>query len=510
MAIGKYDRGMGELPDHYIRRLQEHLYCAKPDEAEFYALVRMGSGAGAARRYPETAGFRLCPAQSFEPPYGVPPGDYLVSFYKQQFDNTMLPYRKTHPSFRVTIQWPTETYLSSAPRSDNGGGIISTTVLAADPELRDAQIEFEKHKMAVAMQRDTHKLVRSAAHARDIGESYSVVAAYRHDSYLNAEAYAALNRRMTENLTKIQETHISLVQSIEPTIVAVKRASELLAVPPARVDYSPVLAELVQVGGAMLTRLLDHDTKRRGGGEEPRELGEARSVKKTENPPANQAAQKADAPADTTAAAPAAPPPVTAALQPVPATPPHVPAAPPQGPVGPLPRPPEPAPIPPARTPVAAAPPPVPAEPPLRPTPATAIPAQTQPQSTTPVPIPAFAAQENLRVSPAAVAPDDSSEEERLINELAGAPETASAPEPIAATTGQAAPAARDLPLAEPGQRKTLIDRLTDPHRPELAAATQIFLEQFDSEEELAEQIKLVVTTFNPRLMSKEARGNKG
>ena len=103
-ATAKYDRVMGDLPDQFVRRLLDDLCHARPPEAEFYALV----GCGNARRYPEKGSFRLYPSSGFELPYGVPSGDYLVSFYRQQLDNTMLPYLKTHPSFRLSLRWPSE------------------------------------------------------------------------------------------------------------------------------------------------------------------------------------------------------------------------------------------------------------------------------------------------------------------------------------------------------------------------------------------------------------------
>ena len=57
------------------------------------------------------------------------------------------------------------------------------------------------------------------------------------------------------------------------------------------------------------------------------------------------------------------------------------------------------------------------------------------------------------------------------------------------------------LPVAVPPQKRPVIDRLTDPQRPELAAATQEFLRQFDSAEELQEHLQLVMAAFDPRLL---------
>lgn len=277
----KYDESMRDLPDDYSRRLRDQLYHARPDHAQFYALASVGDGSSSGRRYPMNGSYLLCPENQFQLPYGAPPGEYRVLFYRQQFDNAMLPYRKTHPSFRLVIQWPTQSPTSAA-QPESGAISPAVRTVERDPELREAEIEFEKHKMAVAMQRDTHQLVRSAAHARDVGESYSVVSAYRQDSYLSAEAYGALNRRMVENLSKIQETHVGLVQSIEPTILAIKRASELLAVPPRPVDYTPVLLECVKLGGELVNRLVENTSQRRSSIDEPRGMGEPRTSKQAQ------------------------------------------------------------------------------------------------------------------------------------------------------------------------------------------------------------------------------------
>lgn len=281
VAAAKYDQGMRELPDDYSRRVRDQLYHARPDHAQFYALASVGDGSSSSRRYPMNGSYLLCPENQFQLPYGAPPGEYRVLFYRQQFDNAMLPYRKTHPGFRLVIQWPTQGPTSAA-QPESGAISPAVRTVERDPELREAEIEFEKHKMAVAMQRDTHQLVRSAAHARDAGESYSIVSAYRQDSYLSAEAYGALNRRMVENLSKIQETHVGLVQSIEPTILAIKRASELLAIPPRPVDYTPVLLECVKLGGEMVNRLVDNTSQRWSATDEPRGPGEPRTSKQAQ------------------------------------------------------------------------------------------------------------------------------------------------------------------------------------------------------------------------------------
>ena len=441
-VAAKYDRAMGDLPDQFVRRLLDDLCHARPPDAEFYALV----GCVNVRRYPEKGSFRLYPSSGFEPPYGVPSGEYLVSFYRQQLDNTMLPYLKTHSSFRLSLRWPGEGNHQAQLRPEAALAVTPAVTLDPDPELRAVQIEFEKHKMAVAMQRDTHRLVRSAAHARDAGESYSVVAAYRQDSYLSAESYSALNRRMTESLSKIQETHIALVQSIEPTITAIKKASELLAVPPAPVDYTPVLAELVQVGGSMITRLLDHDRRRRPKGE-PRELGEARAV-------ASATGQgKATMPEDQSSAPP--------------------------------PRSPDPAPTPTVPNPVSAQ---LPTEQPARAVPASAPPPASGPlpaSAPPPAPVPPPVALPSPATSSPSVDPE-LAEQERLVNELA---------DPSLGASVQ-------LPVAVPPQKRPVIDRLTDPQRPELAVATQEFLRQFDSAEELQEHLRLIMTAFDPRLVN--------
>lgn len=272
---------MREHPDDYSKRVRDQLYHARPDDAQFYALASIGGGANSGRRYPMSGSYLLCPENQFELPYGAPEGEYRVLFYRQQLDSTPLPYRRTHPSFRLILQWPAQGPMSAAHPESVAINPVTKSV-ERDPALREAEIEFEKHKMAVAMQRDTHQLVRSAAHARDVGESYSVVSAYRQDSYLSAEAHGALNRRMIESTSKIQEIHVGLVQSIEPTILAVKRAAELLTVPPPPVDYTPVLAKAVEVFGTLLTRALDRDSRHPAAADEVRDAGKTHAMEQAQ------------------------------------------------------------------------------------------------------------------------------------------------------------------------------------------------------------------------------------
>ncbi len=386
---------MRELPDDYSRRVRDQLYHARPDGAQFYALASVGGGANSGRRYPMSGSYLLCPENQFELPYGAPEGEYRVLFYRQQLDNTALPYRRTHPSFRLFIQWPGQGPISAA-HPESGTINPATKSVERDPALREAEIEFEKHKMAVAMQRDTHQLVRSAAHARDVGESYAVVSAYRQDSYLSAEAHGALNRRMIESTSKIQEIHVGLVQSIEPTILAVKRAAELLTVPPPPVDYTPVLAKTVEVVGTLLNQLIDRDSRHRAADDELRDGGKTRAMKQAQTE--CEPSRKSD-----------------------------------------------------------------------------------DSQSEPPNPV-----ADKCRTS-VDVAGANAQEEGRGTAIV----------EPTQATQA--------VPFAQPAVRKPPIDRLTDPQRPELAAAAQAFLSQFESEEEL----RVVVAAFNPRILGTQLPNSK-
>ena len=445
VVAAKYDQGMRELPDDYSRRVRDQLYHARPDHAQFYALASVGEGSSSGRRYPMNGSYLLCPENQFQLPYGAPSGEYRVLFYRQQFDNAMLPYRKTHPSFRLVLQWPTQGPTSAA-QPESGAISPAVRTVERDPELREAEIEFEKHKMAVAMQRDTHQLVRSAAHARDVGESYSVVSAYRQDSYLSAEAYGALNRRMVENLSKIQETHVGLVQSIEPTILAIKRASELLAVPARPVDYTPVLLECVKLGGELVNRLVENTSQHRSATDEPRGLGEPRASKQAQTEFTASSKPDNSQPNPSSILADKQRPPTEGRQS------------------------------------------------------ATSLRSDDS-RSGGPENQGLVAEETKPTKQPQ---PMGLSDQEALINDLARPAITATTAQPNGGGSATAE-STQAIPLAQPAARKQAIDLLTDPQRPELAAATHAFLNLFESEEEL----RVVVAAFNPAILGTQSSQGK-
>lgn len=439
---------MGDVVEDYVKRVRDLLLHGRPDAARFYALVRLNAGSSAGRRFPASGSFELVPEGSFEAPYGVPPGEYLVTYFAQRFDQSMVPYRKTHPSHKIEISWPDRAAGTPAaatpPQADPLTGMAQgPQINFQDPDLREAQIDFEKHKMAVAMQRDTHRLVRSAAHARDAGESFSLVSAYRQDAYQNAEAFAALCRRMAENMTRVHDQQVAMVQSIEPTIAAVKRASELLATPPtppAPVDYTPVLCELVTVGGSMLKSLLEHDSRRKRSADEPREIGEARAVKHEPNV-ARQASPVSNPPPAAAKTTPSA----RAATSRAAAHPPQL----------------------------------------------TASAESSASRGSNQAPAASHSA-------PAASAEPAIDAQEQMVNELAeqGADAAQDTIDMLVDGVVKAAPE-KDLPLAEPPRPVHPVEVLTDPQRPELAKATQAFLSQFRSGDEL----RVVIAAMAPWLL---------
>lgn len=244
----------------YDEHLKKQLRACSPPEAIKVVLIGDVEGQST-RRYPADGFFNFWEDFNLD----VPNGLYLLGY----FTGNGSTLKTSGPKY-LRVQRPTDQ-ARLAEGSNPSHGLAapidsSRTVIfpehqrelsAVEANLRAATAEFQKHKMAVSMQRDALSLARRARHTQELQEGAALNTTYRLEMQAMAETHSNITRRHVEHSAKMIEV-LGLTSEMVGGVVSnlQKAASSIAQPPPPRVDYSETIVKSIGMLGGLALQMV--------------------------------------------------------------------------------------------------------------------------------------------------------------------------------------------------------------------------------------------------------------
>lgn len=240
----------------YDEHLRKQLRGTAPPGSQKFILIGDCEGPSC-RRWPTDGFFPLWD----DNPVDVPDGLYLISFFSVSGGKLA-----THgPKYIRVKRAEAETQKSEnhdrstttlVTTSDHGRGVIvpehHLELSQVELNLRAATAEFQKHKMAVAMQRDAIGLARASRHTQELQEQAQLNQTYRLEMQAMAETHSNITRRHVEHSAKMIEVLGTTSQMVGRVVHNLQETVGKIALPPPPpVDYSETIVKSIGMLGGL-------------------------------------------------------------------------------------------------------------------------------------------------------------------------------------------------------------------------------------------------------------------
>lgn len=216
--------------------------------------------ADSTRRYPAEGFYEFWEDVDLD----VPNGTFLLRFFTAK--GTPL---KTEGAKYLKVQRPQDqarqlegrTASPSVASSDSPRALIlpehHLELSSVEVNLRAATAEFQKHKMAVSMQKDAIGLARASRHTQELQEQAALNQTYRLEMQAMAETHSNITRRHVEHSAKMIEV-LGLTSEMMGSVVSnLQKAAGLIGQPPPPpVDYGETVVKSIGMLGGLALQMV--------------------------------------------------------------------------------------------------------------------------------------------------------------------------------------------------------------------------------------------------------------
>lgn len=239
----------------YDEHLRKQLRAVCPPDAMKAVLIGDVEGENT-RRYPTEGFFSFWDDCILD----VPNGLYLIGFFTEKGTPLKTPSLKY-----LRVQRPQDQ--CQAPERPHTLSAAHTPpaimpehlqeLSAVEVNLRAATAEFQKHKMAVAMQKDALGLARATRHTQELQEQAVLNQTYRLEMQAMAETHSNITRRHVEHSQKMIEV-LGLTSEMLGSVVSnmQRAASQIGQPPPPPVNYSDAIVKSVGMLGGLALQII--------------------------------------------------------------------------------------------------------------------------------------------------------------------------------------------------------------------------------------------------------------